>query len=117
MSEERKVPPEINRMLRGWYGCFIAWTIAHYLLGLYATVGAVVVASQKLPENILLSISVAVATAALTFLKAQAKSNTYSSAWRLLNTEKVCYLLDPTYSVDKLAQAYKHGEEIIAKVD
>ena len=117
MTTARSVPSQITKQLSNWNRCFWIWNGLHYLLGLYATVGAVFIASQKTLEHTWLGISVAVATAALTFFKASAKANAYVAAWRYLNAERICFELNSNYPEEKLCEAHKKGEEIIGKVD
>ena len=110
-------PPQITRQLRSWWWCFIVWNVIHYLLGLTATIGTVLIAKNTTVDYGNLAILVAIATAAITFLKSGSKANAYLVAWRQLNAERICFELDPSYTEAKLADAHKKGEEVIGKAD
>lgn len=114
---DRQVPQLISAQLKYWNLCFWIWNIIHYLLGIYATVGTVIIASKGLEKSTWLAISVAIATAVLTFFKASAKANAYIQAWRLLHTECVAYQLNAEYTDKQLADAHRDGEQIIGKAD
>src|SRR5574338_550785 len=98
----KPVPTPIKDQLRNFRICFWIWDITHYLLGLFAALGAALIAANKdhaakvlidIGLPITLGVAVALATATLTFLKASAKANAYIQAWRLLHNEVVCFQL------------------------
>lgn len=117
MTPPRTVPEQITKQLKNWWCFFWFWNVLHYVLGLYATVGTVFIAASKQAPDTFLSITVAVSTAALTFLKATEKASAYIAAWRYLNSERICFELDPNYPETNLCKAHKKGEEIIGKSD
>ena len=124
----KPVPKIISNQLRNWQICFWIWNISHYTLGLLTALGASLIATRKdaagfelfspmpgLPVT--LGMLVAIATAALTFLKASAKANAYIQAWRLLHNEVVCFKVDENGSEAKLCEVHRKAEELIGKVD
>ena len=124
----KPVPKPISDQLFNWQICFWIWNVSHYALGLFAALGASLIATKKdaagfelfsampgLP--ITLGMVVAIATAALTFLKASAKANAYIQAWRLLHNEVVCFRLDENGSESKLCEVHRKAEELIGRVD
>jgi len=97
-----------------------------YGLGLFAALGAALIAADKTARDYVLietsipitfSIAVALATAALTFLRATPKANAYIQAWRYLHNECLIYEADAAYTDKMLAEAHRQGEAIIAKSD
>ena len=122
--EKRTTPVQITKRLKDWWLCFWFWNILHYLLGLTATVGTVVIAATKgqalgpaATGHTTLAVAVAVSTAILTFAKASTKAKAYADAWRLLDSERVIYELDASVTEAKLAATLKAGETIIGKSD
>lgn len=122
----RTLPKNIVTALRGWRACFWIWNILQYALGLFAALGAALIAADKSARDYVLvataipvtfSIAVALATAALTFLRATPKANAYIQAWRHLHNECLIYEADENYTDKMLAEAHKQGEAIIAKSD
>lgn len=122
----KSVPSTIETQMCWWQVCFWFWNILHYLLGLSTALGAGLIAAVDSAKDfvlvggtlpIKLPVVVALATAAMTFLRASAKANAYIQAWRGLNCECIIYLCDSSYDEQKLAQAHKTAEAIIEKVD
>jgi hypothetical protein len=120
----KPVPAPIENQLQNFQICFWIWNILHYLLGLSAALGAALIAANKSSANdqlfglpITLGIAVALATAALTFLRASTKANAYIQAWRLLHNEVVCFQLAENGNVEKLCEALRKAEELIGKTD
>ncbi|SEQ29353.1 hypothetical protein SAMN03159444_01434 [Pseudomonas sp. NFACC02] len=108
---------QIKKALENWYRCFILWAVAHYVLGVSSTICAVIAASNiNIATKDILVVYVAVATAVLTFLKAQQKNNAYIIAWRSLNSKRIDYFAGKA-SLDELTQCYKEGEDMIGKFD
>lgn len=122
----KPVPKPITDQLQNFRMCFWFWNISHYMLGLSAALGASLIAVNKenaghplvdIGISINLGVAVALATSALTFLKASAKANAYIQAWRLLHNEVVCFQLSENGSEDKLCDAHRKAEEIVGKSD
>ncbi|MFK3971194.1 hypothetical protein ACI2KS_10755 [Pseudomonas sp. NPDC087358] len=119
---ERVVPEEINVMLRVWLSYFKRWYVFHYFLGLLAMTLALVLAAEPKAGGIYSSyfsdyretigILSAIATGAVTFLRAQEKASSYTNAWRILNCAKIKYLYGGGTRSD-LSDAYKQGEDAI----
>ena len=104
MSSARTTPIQITIQLANWWKCFWLWNFVHYALGLTATIGTVLIAQNRNIDYRILAVFVAVATAAMTFLKSGAKANAYIAAWRYLNAERICFELDPSYSEASLGE-------------
>ena len=117
MGAGREVPTLILQQLRNWQICFWTWNLLHYALGLGAAIGAAYVAAQKAEAPGWVAATVAIATAALTFLNASTKANAYISAWRELNAARIRFELDDTITSAMLAEANDKGEQIIGKAD
>lgn len=121
---DRPIPASIRRHLNGWNRCFWIWNVLHYLFGLTATIGTVLIAVHSGepadPTSKLTGVApilVAICTSCLTFLKASTKANAYIQAWRILDLERIAYSLDPNYPDEKLVDAVRRGETIIGKTD
>ncbi|MEF9385202.1 hypothetical protein V4890_06135 [Ralstonia solanacearum species complex bacterium KE056] len=117
MGIQREVPSQALQQLRNWQICFWTWNLLHYVLGLGAAIGAAYVAAQKAEAPGWVAPAVAIATAALTFLKASTKANAYISAWRELNAARIRFELDDTVAPTILAEANERGEQMIGKAD
>ena len=117
-SAERITLKDIDKALSDWYWCFKSWALAHYTLGITSTICAILIASNiQLPfSKDYLIVYVAIATAIITFLKAQPKTNAYITAWRNLRAERMGYYAGSS-SLDKMVQTYKSGEDLIGKND
>lgn len=125
-------PDCVERLLKTWWRSFWIWNVVHYLLGLVATIGTVVIAAAKDSESIqcifkifpcigtdqsMPSIVVAICTAILTFSKAGAKANAYIQAWRIVNAVKIRCEIDPNITNKEIVDAVEKAEEIIGKSD
>jgi hypothetical protein len=117
MSTRRETPPQILEQLGNWWKAFWFWNITHYSLGLLSTIGTAVIAANKNGDCPYLAIAIAVATAAITFLKSGAKANAYIGAWRYLNAERIAFELTPHYSEAQLADHHRKCEAMIGKAD
>lgn len=117
MGVQREVPSQIKQQLRNWQICFWTWNLLHYVLGLGAAIGAAYVAALKADAPGWVAPAVAIATAALTFLKASTKANAYISAWRELNAARIRFELNDTLTPAMLAEANERGEQMIGKAD
>lgn len=117
MSIQRTTPKQITDQLSNWWICFWLWNITHYALGLSASICTVLIAKNPAGTYENMPVFVAVATAAMTFLKSGAKANAYIGAWRSLNAERILYELDPNYLDSKLAAEHKKGEDNIGRAD
>jgi hypothetical protein len=117
MCTSRKAPLQIREQLSAWWRAVWFWNITHYGLGLAASICSAVIAKRSATQFENMPVFVAVATAALTFLKSGIKANAYISAWRTLNAERIAFELDPNYTEVKLAEEHKKCEAIIGKAD
>ena len=122
----RTLPKDLSDALSGWRLCFWIWNILQYGLGLFAALGAALIAADKAARDYILfatsipitfAVAVALTTAALTFLRASPKANAYIQAWRYLHNECLIFKADETYTEKMLADAHKQGEAIISKSD
>jgi hypothetical protein len=114
----REIPEVYQERLAKWLKLYNRWIAIHYSLGLFAAIGAIVVATvgDKLPWHgaaTILSIAVAAATITITFTKAQSEANGFIRAWRILDHACQMYKANPDYDVEKLADAVLKGEGII----
>lgn len=123
--EQRECPKQVLALLTAWWRAFWFWNVVHYTLGLTATIGTVIIASDSsfayknnlsLPHQSL-GILVAICTAIITFSKASNKANAYIRAWRVVNTARIVYEVDLNSSDKDLLNAVKNGEEMIGKAD
>ena len=117
MSASRIAPDQITKQLSAWWISFWFWNITHYVLGLASSICTVLIAKNSYEDFPNMPVFVAVATAAMTFMKSDSKANSYIAAWRVLNAERIEYELDPSYSDSKLAKEHKRCESIIGKSD
>ncbi|HMY06882.1 MAG TPA: hypothetical protein PLT57_07270 [Accumulibacter sp.] len=115
--DSRQAPPQIASQLSNWWKAFWFWNIAHYALGLTSSIGTALIAANKAAQWEYLPIAIAVATAAITFMKSGAKANAYIAAWRYLNAERIAFELDPGYTEATLADHHRKAELIIGKAD
>jgi hypothetical protein len=113
----REAPLQITIQLSNWWKAFWFWNFVHYSLGLTSSVGTALIAANKASQYDYLPIAIAVATAAITFLKSGAKANAYIAAWRYLNAERIAFELDPSYTEAQLADHHRKAEIIIGKAD
>ncbi|MBK7357170.1 hypothetical protein [Propionivibrio sp.] len=113
----RETPPQITKQLCNWWKAFWFWNFVHYSLGLTSSIGTAWIAANKATQFEYLPIAIAVATAAITFLKSGAKANAYIAAWRYLNAERIAFELDPSYGEAQLADHHRKAEAIIGKAD
>ena len=117
MGAQREVPRQILQQLRNWQIFFWTWNLLHYFLGLGAAIGAAYVAALKTAAPGWVAPAVAIATAALTFLRASTKANAYIFAWRELNAARIRFELDDTAAPTILADANERGEQTIGTAD
>ncbi|MCU1724234.1 hypothetical protein [Pseudomonas sp. 5P_5.1_Bac1] len=117
MAENSATIRSIKSIMKGWFFCFACWSAIHYIFGMAATVGAIVVSAKIYPDyQTEISAGVAICTAILTFLNAQAKANAYITAWRTMN-KAMQHLFAINPEEKKLADAYAECEDIIGKSD
>ncbi|MEG2432829.1 MAG: hypothetical protein RSA84_17425 [Acinetobacter sp.] len=117
MANERTTPKQITNQLKSWWQAFWFWNITHYSLGLSASICSVLISKKNSEICEFLPTFVAVATAAITFMKSGAKGNAYISAWRKLNAARIKFELDPSYTETMLAEVHADCEKIIGKAD
>lgn len=122
-------PASVTKLLESWWLSFWIWSIIHYVLGLTATIGTVVIAATKgasadqsasccigfNPST--LGILVAICTSVITFSKAGIKANSYIQAWRIVNAVKVRCEIDSSITEKEIYDAVQKAEEIIGKSD
>lgn len=123
MAETRTVPAQIQRLLNAWYFFFRLWWIYHYSLGIIGTVSSISVASNpKFMQGVPylldgLAWLAAICIALITMLTPSRRAKAYVSAWRLLRDACTRYETDPSFSLQKLLDTAKRGEEQIGQAD
>lgn len=117
--EQRVCPEQVLALLTAWWRAFWVWNAIHYTLGLTATIGTVSIAANTSTayDHQSLGVVVAICTAIITFSKASDKANAYIRAWRIVNTARIVYEVNPVSDNKELLYAVKKAEEIIGKAD
>lgn len=118
--EKEKVPDEIMYQLKTWRLEARILRVLHVLLGLVAIVSSVTVASRVIENAATMSWIAwlaAIASAVLTSLGLESKSNNMRSAWRILNTAVLRYQTEgEDFTIKQLNDAYKIAEGVIGDV-
>ncbi len=115
----RQIPDDIAKRRDAWFRYWKIWRSWHYLIGLAGVLCSAFVStfSRSSYQTIVQWVSFVATLCAvlMTFLSPAKRGSGYVNAWRLLSLECIRYQEDPGWPVDKLIDAVKRGEEIIAK--
>lgn len=111
----KQLPKDIGETLDAWLAYKRRWWFIHYFFGISALVGAVTVASGY--GFTIVAWYTAVCVAIVTFLTPSRRARAYVSAARILSDARNRYLNDPDYPLEKLLDAVKEGEDLIARAD
>lgn len=128
VTTRRKVPKDIEDMLKGWSRRAQILRIIHVSVGLAAIILTITVASRIIDPNTTETIHgvsiysivawlAAVSTGVLTSLNIGTKSNGMRNAWRKLNEAKMRYQYESGFEEKDLIDAYKEGEKYIGDVE
>jgi len=112
------LPSEIDKRLRTWFACAIAFMIfgaALIAIGVVAT-GAIAIFTDDLKDHIkMISFAAAIATGLIAAFNPLSLGSAYLDAWRLLDSAVLHYKAEPgKYEISKVINAVDQGEILIA---
>ena len=119
MDTARQVQKELVALLEAWEKLYHRWWLAHYIIGISGLVSAITAAAQP---RFLVSVPHLLAATAwcaaicmglVTFMMPSRQAKIYVSAWRVLSDAVNRYRMEDNFTVEKLLDAAKRGEEII----
>lgn len=131
---QRQLPKDVQETLSAWLVYKHRWWFVHYFFGISALVGSVTVASRPLrtvrrdaPKTRrefltrlgfdIIAWFTAVCIAMVTFLMPSRRARAYVAAARILSDARNRYVNDPNYPLQKLLDAVKEGEDLIARAE
>lgn len=113
-------PEEILKNLRRWEIMANLLRIIHILLGIVAITSSLLVAAKINSFDAVLiewlAFLAALSTALLSGFNLGNKANRMRAAWRLLNTARLKYELEDTYTIGELIDCYNEAETIVGDV-
>ncbi len=122
----RQLPKEVAETLEFWLHHKFKWWRLHYGLGIAALTFSVTVASRPQLSHLfdgastvldILAWLSAACIGLVTFLGPTRRARAYVAAARVLSDARNRFVNDPEYPLEKLLDAVRQGEDIIARSD